>query len=107
MPYKIKYFFALSLGLARPVFAQLKNPLRSATTFGAVIEKLAQAITYVGIPIAAIFIIYSGFLFVSARGNEEQIKKAKTTFFYTIIGTLLIVGAWAIARALNQFAGSL
>lgn len=106
--FKIKYFLALNLGLANPAFAQkLDNPLGQTTTFGAVVEKLAQAITTIGIPIAGIFIIYSGFLFVSARGNEEQLNKAKTTFFWTVVGTILIVGAWAIARALNQFAEKL
>lgn len=102
---KIKYFLAPGLGLTNSAFAQtLQNPLGQTTTFGAVVEKLAQAITTIGIPVAGIFIIYSGFLFVSARGSDEQLNKAKTTFFWTVVGTILIVGAWAIARALNQFA---
>ncbi|OGZ30816.1 MAG: hypothetical protein A2931_01795 [Candidatus Niyogibacteria bacterium RIFCSPLOWO2_01_FULL_45_48] len=99
--------YIISLGWANSVFAQtLKNPLK-AENFGQVVESLARAITAIGIPLAAIFIIYSGFLFVSARGSEEQLKKAKTTFFWTMVGTLLIVGAWAIATAINQFAQGL
>ena len=111
---KTAIFYIINLGLVNLALAQqrqrvsLPNPLGEGTqTFRDVVVKLAQAITYIGIPIAGIFIIYSGFLFVSARGNEEQITKAKSTFFWTMVGTLLIVGAWAIATALSQFAEGL
>lgn len=94
--------------MTKSVFAQtLENPLGETKTFGEVIENLARAVAYVGVPMAGIFIIYSGFLFVTARGSEDQLKKAKTTFYWTIIGTILIVGAWAIASALNEFATGL
>lgn len=105
---KIAYFSIISLGWTGLVFAQaLKNPLKGSNTFGEVIVNLARAITFIGVPVAGIFIIYSGFLFVTARGSDEQITKAKTTLFYTIIGTVLIIGAWAIASALNDFAQKL
>lgn len=104
---KLTYFFIINLGLTSVVSAQIRNPLGNTTTFGAVIQNLARAITYVGVPLAGIFIIYSGFLFVTARGSDEQLTKAKTTFFWTIVGTILIIGAWAIASAINEFARSL
>ena len=107
---KLTYFSIINLGWVNFVLAQsqkLQNPLGQTTTFGAVIQKLARAITYVGVPLAGIFIIYSGFLFVTARGSDEQITKAKTTFFWTIVGTILIVGAWAIASVINEFARNL
>ncbi|MBI2507090.1 MAG: hypothetical protein HYW09_00565 [Candidatus Niyogibacteria bacterium] len=105
---KLAYFSIINLGLVNLVSAQiLENPLGETKTFGEVILKLAQVITTVGIPLAGIFIIYSGFLFVTARGSDEQLKKAKTTFLWTIVGTILIVGAWAIANALNEFAKGL
>ncbi len=104
---KLTYFSILVVASAKLALAQMiENPIK-AENFGQVIETIAKAITAVGIPIASIFLIYSGFLFVTARGNAEQITKAKTTFFWTIIGTALIVGAWAIATALNEFAGGL
>lgn len=84
----------------------LKNPIK-AETFGAVIEAIAKAVVEIGITVAGIFLIYSGFLFVSARGNAEQITKAKTVFFWTIIGALLVIGARVIATALNEFATGL
>jgi|SRR3989338_3756340 len=103
---KFAYFSIITLGWAEPVFAKIENPL-NADNFGQIIENLAQAITTIGIPLAVIFIIYSGFLFVTARGNDKKLEEAKKTFYWAIVGTILIIGAWALASALNEFAQDL
>lgn len=82
------------------------NPIQSST-FADLMSKIADAAAKIGLPLVAVFMIYSGFLFVSARGNEEQLAKAKTTFFWTIIGALLVVGAFAISLAIKDFATKL
>lgn len=103
---KHSWYFILNLGLALPVYAQgLENPVE-ANTFGELLQRLAKAIAIVGTPLVGIFIIWSGFLFVTARGNEQQIEKAKKTFFWTVVGAMLVVGAWAIATALEDLAKS-
>lgn len=69
------------------------------------VEFLRDIIQYVilpfGVPIAAVFIIYSGFLFISARGNHEKIKRAKETFLWTIIGTAILLGIWVIVAVIS------
>lgn len=95
-----------SFGLFRFASAKLENPLQS-DTFADLIYNIAKIVAEVGLPIAAIAIIYAGFLFVTARGNEEQIKTAKKAFFWAIIGTALLLGAWAIATAIKEFLGTL
>lgn len=93
--------------MANPAIAlTIENPIKS-NSFTELLQKIAKLVASVGIPLATIFIVYAGFLFVSARGNEEQIKTAKTTFFWAIIGTALIVGAYAIATAIDNFAKGL
>src|SRR3990167_8610093 len=84
----------------------ITNPIQS-NTFGELMAKIADAAAKIGLPLVAVFMIYAGFLFVSARGNEEQLTKAKTTFFWTIIGALLVVGAFAISLAIKDFAQKL
>lgn len=66
------------------------NPLE-AKTFEELVEKIADWITYLAIPVVIIFIIYSGVLFMTSGGNEEKIAQAKKTFFWTIIGTAIIL----------------
>ena len=54
----------------------LCNPLKT-DSFTALMESISQLAVQIGIPIAAIFIIYSGLKLVTARGNEESIKKSQ------------------------------
>lgn len=79
------------------------NPLKNAgiediTSF---IESILRFVVMIGIPIVTLAIIYSGFLFVVARGNPEELKKAKRTFLYTLIGAALLLGSFIIANAIK------
>ncbi len=56
----------------------------------------------VAMPIISLFLVYSGFLFVFAQGNQEQLAKAKTNFIYVILGSILILGAWVFASLLGN-----
>ncbi len=78
---------------------QIKNPLKVGTVQGA-IKLFMDAVLKIAIPLIVVFFIWSGLSFVLARGNPEKIKTAKNMFWYTIIGTLLILGAWTITNAI-------
>ncbi len=84
----------------------LTNPIQSST-FAGVMQKVAEVAAKIGLPLVVVFMIYAGFLFVSARGNEEKLTSAKNTFFWAVVGALLVVGAYAIATAIQQFAKQL
>jgi len=43
-----------------------------------------------------VLMIYAGFLWMTAGGNEEQVKKAKNLIIGTIIGAAIIFAAYAI-----------
>lgn len=78
---------------------KLNNPLKVNTIQDAV-RLFVNGVVRLAIPVLVIFYIYAGFSFIAARGNTEKIKNAKSMFFYTIIGTILILGAWAITNAI-------
>lgn len=78
------------------------NPLGATSTIPALIQKVLEGALKIGIPIIALAIIYSGFLFVMARGNSEKIGKAKDTLLYTIIGAAILLGSWAIAKMITS-----
>lgn len=44
-----------------------------------------------------ILMIYGGFLWMTARGNEEQVKKAKDLITAAIVGLIIIISAYAIS----------
>ena len=80
---------------------KLCNPIGSST-LDQFIVKITAAALKVGVPIAALFIIWSGFLFVTAQGSEEKIKKAKEIFLWTIIGTAVLLAASTLAFVLTE-----
>lgn len=43
------------------------------------------------------FLIYAGFLYMTAGGDNDKVKKAKRLITNTIIGIVIIVGAYAIS----------
>lgn len=80
----------------------LGNPLNSSiSTIPQFISSVLKIVVMVSIPIIALLIVYSGFLFVFARGNESQLTTAKRNFLYVIIGATCILGAWVIATLLG------
>ena len=85
----------------------LCNPIPSVTTVGGFVQILLSIILTIGIPIVAFFIIYSGFLFVMARGKPEDLETAKRAFGYTVIGAALLLGAWVFAQAISATVNAL
>jgi len=105
---KTALFLILNGGFARFARAQVKlqNPIKY-DAIGDIVQAAAGLVATIAVPIAALFIAYSGFLFVTARGNDAQLIKARQTLLWSVVGTAVILGAYAIAVALNQFAQSL
>lgn len=66
-------------------------------------ETLVKYAISLAFPVAVVFIIWSGFLFVTAGGSEEKLNKAKSTLTWTIIGLAVAVGAWTLAVAFRNF----
>lgn len=108
---RVLFWGIISMGLLPKAFAAqdeggLQNPL-GVDSFARLITAIANIIMKVGIPIAAIFLIYSGLMFVTARGSEDQLKKAKNTFMWTVIGTGILLGAVVIAKGIEATITSL
>ena len=93
------------------VFGQvvtIENPIIYGT-IPCFIQGILKIVVRVGIPVAVFFIVYAGFLFVTARGNEQQLEKAKHAITWALIGSAILLGAWILAVAvqgtLNQITG--
>ena len=48
--------------------------------------------------VAVVIILYGGFLWMTAAGNEDRVEKAKKLIVAGIIGLAIILSAYAIAR---------
>lgn len=98
----------LAFLLALPAHAQLLDNLGSAgeTGFGAsqpkpIAETVAaiinSALGLLGIIVVALM-VYAGFLWMTARGNEQNIEKAREILTQCIIGAIILLTSYAITR---------
>ncbi len=55
----------------------------------------------IALPFLILFAVYSGFMFVEARGNTEKLETARKNFMYVIIGALIIFASWTIATVIK------
>jgi hypothetical protein len=90
-------------GTGTEIKTKILNPLgNNITDIPSFIKAIIDIVVMIGVPIVTLAIIYSGFLFVKAQGNPEQLTKAKSTLLYTLIGAALLLGAFVIASAIGS-----
>ncbi len=77
------------------------NPIKTDTLNG-FIRAILEGVFKIGLPILALAFVFVGFLFVQARGNSEELTKAKDALLYTLIGAAVILGSWAIAQLITE-----
>lgn len=88
-----------SVSYAEP---KLANPLKYNDIKTVLLFFLDNVIIRIGTIIAIMWLIYAGYLFVSAGGDTGKIKEAKTHFFNVIIGIAILLGAKAIALVVKN-----
>lgn len=108
----MNYILSLVFPFVNTVFAAategdrpsgLENPLAGGAN--TISEFLAVILKNLVLPIGSVVIvfmlIYSGFMFVTARGNEEKLGTAKRNFLYVLIGAAILLGAAVISGAIE------
>ena len=82
--------------------SKISNPIKGVDSLDGLLKILLEGLIKIGIPIVALAVIYSGFLFVSAQGNSEKLKSAKRALSYSLIGAAILLGSWAIAQLISS-----
>ncbi|MFT7644445.1 MAG: hypothetical protein ACI9BF_000089 [Candidatus Paceibacteria bacterium] len=77
--------------------SKLKSGINGINSIEGFLIAILDAFVIIAIPILILFIIYAGFLYVTARGNVEQVQQATRSLTYAIIGGVLVIGAAAIS----------
>lgn len=86
---------------------EICNPLTKTATLTDFMTSILTAATQIGAIVVVVAIIYCGFLFVTAQGNEEKLSKAKTALTWTLIGAAILLGATALQLAISNTVGNL
>lgn len=81
---------------------KLNNPLgtNGIDNIPDLVKAILEIALKIGVPLIALAIIYAGFKFIAAQGNSEELKKAKDTLIYVIVGAAILLAAYAIATAI-------
>lgn len=78
----------------------LNNPLKS-TDLVSFLNDILSAVMIFAVPLIVFMIIYAGFTYVMAQGNESQVGKAHKALLYAVIGGVLILGAQALLTVIQ------
>jgi hypothetical protein len=78
-------------------------PFASKSPTGSITALIKQVVLYTGI-LAVVSLTWGGFLFITAFGEDEKIKKGKNIVKFSLIGVLLSISAYAIVDVVNRLA---
>jgi len=105
---KLQYFvvlgllflpFVLNADGKTPVL-KLKNPIGNIKSLEAFINEILGVVITIATPVAILAIIYSGFLFVKAQGNDSKLTEAKEVLKWTLIGIMVLLGAQLLSSVI-------
>ena len=98
-----------------PVYADAKDEVKKGADMtnsgGSAKQDLPDIITtiinvmlFIAGALAVIMIIYGGIRYITAHGDEKQVKVAKDTIVYSVVGLIIAIIAYALVTFIfNRF----
>lgn len=77
------------------------NPLGESSLYG-IANAILDILMVFAVPIILFFIVWAGFLYVTAGGKEDQITKATKALMYAVIGGVIILGAKVLLEVITN-----
>jgi hypothetical protein len=75
-----------------------QNPLTSPDGISFINRIIQLSLGFIG-ALASLMIVYNSFLYITSRGNDEQVKKAKAGLTWSVIGLVTVLLAYVIITA--------
>lgn len=82
----------------------LPNPL-AVNTFFELLESIIQLIFIAGIAISPVFVIWGGFMFITAAGDARKVTSAANILKYAFVGILIIIFARSVVFIIKNVIG--
>jgi ABC-type amino acid transport system permease subunit len=100
--FKIIFVLILvSLPLITIYSSGFSNPLKTSDLKG-LVEGLIDAVIKIGAVLTVLAFIYTGFLFVTANGEDKKIDKAKNSLKWSAVGALVLLGSKVISEVIQS-----
>lgn len=85
----------------------LQNVKTGSTSLEDTIKSITNVLLFLIAAVSVIMLILGGFKYVTSNGNADQIKSAKNTIMYAIIGLVVAILAYAIVGfVIDAFIGT-
>lgn len=85
--------------LPKPAIAGL--PFSNKTAAASIASIIKQVVLYTGI-LAVVSLSWGGFLFITAFGEDDKVKKGKSIIQYSLIGVVLSISAYPIVDIVDK-----
>lgn len=80
---------------------KIENPFKENSIKGLIETIVNEILMQIGGVVAVMMIMYAGFMYVTARGDPGQIKKAHDALLWAVIGAAILLGAWVISQTIG------
>jgi Type IV secretion system pilin len=81
---------------------RIGNPLKGTDSLASFFDGIVTVCIELGAIISVLGIMYGGFLYATAQGNEEQLGKAYKTITWALVGTAVLLGARTLMKAVTS-----
>ncbi|MGC8651168.1 MAG: pilin [Minisyncoccia bacterium] len=98
-------FTLIALG-ATSTSLNIPNPLGETSDIYTLIDLITKFLIGLAIVITPLIIVYAGFLYITAAGNEEKVKTAQKVLIWALIGFALVLIARGIPALIKDFLGT-
>lgn len=85
----------------------LMNPLKSGAKLEDFLESILKFVIRIGSIAVILMLVFVGYKFVVAQGSDTKLTEAKNMLLWTLIGSLILLGAQAISLAIQATVKSL
>jgi hypothetical protein len=79
---------------------QICNPIKSQS-ISEFLLKIIDVLLVFALPIIILYIMYAGYLFVTAAGNSEKVASAKNALLWSVVGGVIALGAKLIIEVIQ------
>ncbi len=79
----------------------IPNPIK-AKSLSELFDNIVSVCIELGTILSVLGIIYGGFQYVTAQGNEEKLSQAQKTVTWALVGTAVLLGARTIMVAVRS-----
>jgi len=97
--------FAISQVSPGDVNGQIPTSANTSAPFSDQLAVVLNVLLALASTVAVLFVIFGGYTYITAAGNEDEMKSAKKMIVGAIIGLVVIILSFAAVNFINQMIG--